>query len=218
MQDADVKFTFGLGPAGTGKTYLAVAAALKRLEAGDVRSILLVRPALEAGQKIGFLPGSPEEKLAPYYIEIQNIFIEFLGKSKFNSLVNSGAIEFLQPGFIRGRTFKNSYVIVDEAQNFTYGEIKTVASRIGEGSVYCIMGDPDQTDLRPQHLSGLNDFAEAQKINPRNMVFTFMSAKGIERSPECRTIIENCAAYEKSREEQRTTAKPQMNGHDPAPV
>jgi phosphate starvation-inducible PhoH-like protein len=148
-----------LGPAGTGKTYLAVAKAVAALEAGDINRIILTRPAVEAGETLGYLPGGVENKLSPYLRPLYDALTERLGSAKrIKSLSAEGIIEIAPVAFMRGRTLNNAFIVVDEAQNLTYAQIKMLLTRLGWHSTMVLTGDPDQTDLLPG-VSGLKDIA-----------------------------------------------------------
>ncbi|MEQ8435026.1 MAG: PhoH family protein [Oceanicaulis sp.] len=152
-----------LGPAGTGKTYLAVAKAVEALEAGQVGRIVLSRPAVEAGESLGFLPGAMEEKLAPYLRPLYDALADRLSPKRLKALMAEGLIEIAPIGYMRGRTLNNAYVVVDEAQNCTYAQLKMLLTRLGWNSTMVVTGDPAQTDLLPE-LSGLKTIAE--KLDP----------------------------------------------------
>ena len=147
-----------LGPAGTGKTYLAVAKAVESLEMGKVQRIVLSRPAVEAGESLGFLPGDLNEKLAPYLRPLYDALTERLGTKRLKTLLAEGVIEIAPVAYMRGRTLSECFVVIDEAQNCTYGQIKMLLTRLGWRSTMVLTGDPDQTDLLPG-MSGLNDIA-----------------------------------------------------------
>jgi len=146
-----------LGPAGTGKTYLAIAKAVDALESGKVGRIVLSRPAVEAGESIGFLPGEMEDKLAPYLRPLYDALSDRLSMKRVRALMAEGAIE-IAPGFMRGRTLNNAFVVIDEAQNCTYVQLKMLLTRLGWSSTMVITGDPHQSDLLPE-LSGLSEVA-----------------------------------------------------------
>ncbi|MBY0565427.1 MAG: PhoH family protein [Hyphomonadaceae bacterium] len=148
-----------LGPAGTGKTYLAIAKAVEALEAGKVGRIVLSRPAVEAGESLGFLPGAMEDKLAPYLRPLYDALTDRLSAKRLKALIAEGLIEIAPVGFMRGRTLNNAFVVIDEAQNCTYGQIKMLLTRLGWHSTMVVTGDPAQTDLLPD-LSGLGVVAE----------------------------------------------------------
>ncbi len=148
-----------LGPAGTGKTYLAIAKAVEALEAGRVGRIVLSRPAVDAGETLGFLPGDVEDKLAPYLRPLYDALSDRLSMKRVRGLMAEGLIEIAPVGFMRGRTLNNAFVVIDEAQNCTYGQLKMLLTRLGWSSTMVITGDPAQSDLLPG-LSGLPDVAE----------------------------------------------------------
>ncbi|SDG45304.1 PhoH family protein [Roseospirillum parvum] len=148
-----------LGPAGTGKTYLAIAKAVEALEAGEVGRILLTRPAIEAGENLGYLPGGLEDKLDPYLRPLYDALNERLGAKRLKGLLADGTIEIAPVAFMRGRTLNNAFVVIDEAQNCTYGQIKMLLTRLGWHTTMVLTGDPDQSDLLPG-VSGLADIAD----------------------------------------------------------
>lgn len=148
-----------LGPAGTGKTYLAIAKAVEALEAGRVGRIVLSRPAVEAGESIGFLPGEMENKLAPYLRPLYDALSDRLSMKRVKALMAEGLIEIAPVGFMRGRTLNNAFVVIDEAQNCTYVQLKMLLTRLGWHSTMVVTGDPHQSDLLPG-VSGLGDVAD----------------------------------------------------------
>jgi phosphate starvation-inducible PhoH-like protein len=152
-----------LGPAGTGKTYLAIAKAVAALEAGKVGKIVLSRPAVEAGESIGFLPGDVEDKLAPYLRPLYDALSDRLSMKRVRSLIAEGAIEIAPVGYMRGRTLNNAFVVIDEAQNCTYVQLKMLLTRLGWHSTMVVTGDPNQSDLLPE-LSGLGTVAERLEL------------------------------------------------------
>src|SRR6202035_3952704 len=145
-----------LGPAGTGKTYLAIAKAVEALDAGKVGRIVLSRPAVEAGESLGFLPGDLNEKLAPYLRPLYDALTERLGTKRLKQMLADGVIEIAPVAYMRGRTLNECFVVIDEAQNCTYGQLKMLLTRLGWRSTMVLTGDPDQTDL----LSGLSGLGE----------------------------------------------------------
>jgi phosphate starvation-inducible PhoH-like protein len=147
-----------LGPAGTGKTYLAIAKAVEALEDGKIERIMLSRPAVEAGESLGYLPGDLEEKLAPYLRPLYDALSDRVGRKRLKSLLSDGSIEIAPVAYMRGRTLNNAFIVIDEAQNCTYGQIKMLLTRLGWHSTMVLTGDPDQTDLLPG-MSGLSDIA-----------------------------------------------------------
>jgi len=148
-----------IGPAGTGKTYLAIARAVEALESGKVGRIVLSRPAVEAGESLGYLPGDLEEKLAPYLRPLYDALNERLGAKRLKNLLADGSIEIAPVAYMRGRTLNNAFVVIDEAQNCTYGQIKMLLTRLGWHSTMVLTGDPDQTDLL-DGMSGLGPIAD----------------------------------------------------------
>ncbi len=159
MQAMEAKaLVLALGPAGTGKTYLAIAKAVEALESGRVARIVLSRPAVEAGESIGFLPGEMEDKLAPYLRPLYDALSDRLSMKRVRALIAEGAIEIAPVGFMRGRTLNNAFVVIDEAQNCTYVQLKMLLTRLGWSSTMVITGDPAQSDLLPE-LSGLAEVA-----------------------------------------------------------
>lgn len=145
-----------LGPAGTGKTYLAIAKGVEALDDNRVSRIVLTRPAVEAGESLGFLPGDLQDKLAPYLRPLYDALTERLGTKRLKALLAEGAIEIAPVAYMRGRTLNDCFVVIDEAQNCTYGQLKMLLTRLGWRSTMVLTGDPDQTDL----LSGLSGLAE----------------------------------------------------------
>ena len=150
--------TLTLGPAGTGKTYLAVSAAVDALCEGRVARIILTRPAVEAGESLGFLPGDMHAKLAPYLRPLDDALTERLGGKRLKQLIGERAIEIAPIAYMRGRTLNNAFIVIDEAQNCTYGQIKMLLTRLGANARMVVTGDPDQSDLL-DGLSGLADIA-----------------------------------------------------------
>jgi phosphate starvation-inducible PhoH-like protein len=148
-----------LGPAGSGKTYLSIAKAVEALESGAVGRIVLSRPAVEAGESLGYLPGELEDKLAPYLRPLYDALSDRLSMKRVRSLITEGAIEIAPVGFMRGRTLNNAFVVIDEAQNCTYVQLKMLLTRLGWNSTMVVTGDPQQSDLLPE-LSGLGPVAD----------------------------------------------------------
>ena len=155
LQQDDLGLVFGVGPAGTGKTYLAVAIGAAELRAGKRERLVVARPAVEAGEKLGFLPGALEEKVDPYMLPIWDALNECLGAQEVDRRKERREIEVAPLAFMRGRTLKNAFVIVDEAQNATVPQMKMVLTRLGRGSRMVVTGDPSQTDLPGNMQSGL---------------------------------------------------------------
>ncbi|MGE5500582.1 MAG: PhoH family protein [Ignavibacteriales bacterium] len=160
MEAIDEKnLVLALGPAGTGKTYIAITKAVEALESGKVGRIVLSRPAVEAGESIGFLPGEMEDKLAPYLRPLYDALTDRLSMKRVRALMAEGAIEIAPVGFMRGRTLNNAFVVIDEAQNCTYVQLKMLLTRLGWHSTMVVTGDPNQSDLLPE-MSGLGPVAE----------------------------------------------------------
>lgn len=154
----DYNLTLAIGPAGTGKTYLAISSAVQALEKGNIERIVLSRPAMEAGESLGYLPGDMHEKMAPYLRPLYDALGDRMGGKRVRQSIEEGTIEIAPIGFMRGRTLNNSFVVIDEAQNCTYGQLKMVLSRLGWHSKMVVTGDPDQSDLLAG-ISGLSEIA-----------------------------------------------------------
>ena len=159
------ELVFGLGPAGTGKTYLAVAVAVAMLTRGSVDRIILSRPAVEAGETLGFLPGDLQEKMSPFLRPLYDALNDRMGSKRLKQYLAEGSIEIAPIGFMRGRTLNNAFVVIDEAQNCTYGQIKMLLTRLGWHSTMVLTGDPDQSDLL-EGMSGLPDIAHKLSAVP----------------------------------------------------
>lgn len=151
--------TFAVGPAGSGKTYLAISAAVEALQEERVEKIILSRPAMEAGESLGFLPGDMHEKMAPYLRPLYDALGDRMGGKRVKQYLEEGTIEIAPVGFMRGRTLNNAFVVIDEAQNCTYAQLKMLLSRLGWNSTMVITGDPDQSDL----LDGMSGLAAIAK-------------------------------------------------------
>jgi phosphate starvation-inducible PhoH-like protein len=184
---------FGVGPAGTGKTYLAMAQAISALLAKRVSRIILARPAVEAGEKLGFLPGDLQEKVNPYLRPLYDALHDMLDADRVERLLERGVIEVAPLAFMRGRTLSNAFVVLDEAQNATSMQMKMFLTRLGEGSRMVITGDRTQVDLPRGTASGL---AEAERIitGIKGVSFNYFTAKDVVRHPLVGRIIE---AYER---------------------
>ena len=184
---------FGLGPAGTGKTYLAVARAVEALEQEEVRRIILVRPAVEAGERLGFLPGDLMQKIDPYLRPMYDALYEMLGFERVARLVEKSIIEVAPLAFMRGRSLSESFVILDEAQNTSAEQMKMFLTRIGFGSRAVVTGDITQTDLPRGQESGLNQVVRILS-QVRRVSFSRFDAQDVVRHPLVQAIVE---AYEK---------------------
>jgi len=176
-----------LGPAGTGKTYLAVAKAVEALEAGKVGRIVLSRPAVEAGESIGFLPGDMEDKLAPYLRPLYDALSDRLSMKRVKALMAEGLIEIAPIGYMRGRTLNNAFIVVDEAQNCTYVQLKMLLTRLGWHSTMVVTGDPQQSDLLPG-ISGLMDVAQRLEPVP-DIAVVRLAEQDIVRHPLVASMI-----------------------------
>ncbi|MDF2641377.1 MAG: phoH-like protein [Pseudomonas sp.] len=184
---------FGIGPAGTGKTYLAVACAVDALEREQIRRILLVRPAVEAGEKLGFLPGDLSQKIDPYLRPLYDALYEMLGFEHVAKLIEKQVIEVAPLAYMRGRTLNNSFIILDESQNTTVEQMKMFLTRIGFGSTAVITGDITQVDLPKGTKSGLTHVIDVLKDVP-GISFTHFKPKDVVRHPLVQRIVE---AYER---------------------
>jgi len=173
--------TQALGPAGKGKTYLAISAAVEALVAGRVGRIVLTRPAIEAGENLGFLPGDLHDKLAPYLRPLYDALNERIGGKRVRQMMAEGTIEIAPIAYMRGRTLNNSFVVIDEAQNCTYGQIKMLLTRLGWHSTMVLTGDPDQSDLL-DGLSGLYDIAGRLEAVP-GIAVVRLNERDIVRHP-----------------------------------
>ncbi len=187
---------FGVGPAGTGKTYLAVACAVDALERDQVRRILLVRPAVEAGERLGFLPGDLAQKIDPYLRPLYDALYEMLGFERVAKLIERNVIEVAPLAYMRGRTLNESFIILDEAQNTTPEQMKMFLTRIGFGSTAVITGDVTQVDLPRGQASGLRQAVEVlSEVN--GISFTFFSARDVVRHPLVQRIVSAYDAFDK---------------------
>ena len=180
---------FAVGPAGTGKTYVGVALAVKALKEKQVRRIILTRPAVEAGENLGFLPGDLKEKLDPYMQPLYDALRDMIPHEKLNAFIEAGIIEIAPLAFMRGRTLDNAFVILDEAQNTTHAQMKMFLTRMGRNAKFMITGDPGQIDLPRKVSSGLK---EAMLIlqNVQGIAFLHLDDKDVVRHPLVRSIIE----------------------------
>lgn len=188
----DYDITFGIGPAGTGKTYLSVACAVSMFEKEEIKRIVLVRPAVEAGEKLGFLPGDLTQKVDPYLRPLYDALYSFMGYEKVSKLLEKNIIEIAPLAFMRGRTLNNSFIILDEAQNTTPEQMKMFLTRLGFGSKAVITGDVTQIDLAKNQLSGL---VSVEKIlnNIKGICFQHFTKADVVRHPLVQKIVE---AYE----------------------
>jgi phosphate starvation-inducible PhoH-like protein len=187
--------TFGIGPAGTGKTYLAVASAVDALERSAVQRIILTRPAVEAGEKLGFLPGDLGQKVDPYLRPLYDALYELMGFDKVQKAFERSALEIAPLAFMRGRTLNNAFIILDEAQNTTPEQMKMFLTRIGFGAKAVITGDVSQIDLPKGAPSGLVD-AERVLRRVTGIAITHFTSKDVVRHPLVARIVD---AYDKQR-------------------
>ena len=193
MQRHDLNF--GVGPAGTGKTYLAVACAVEALESNAARRLVLVRPAVEAGERLGFLPGDMAQKIDPYLRPLYDALYEMLGFERVSKLIERSVIEIAPLAFMRGRTLNDSFIILDEAQNTTVEQMKMFLTRIGFGSTAVVTGDVTQVDL-PRHVqSGLRHALQVLKEVDGISITTF-TARDVVRHPLVQRIVGAYARYE----------------------
>jgi phosphate starvation-inducible protein PhoH and related proteins len=197
IQQYDI--TFGIGPAGTGKTYLAVACAVDAFERDLIKRIVLVRPAVEAGERLGFLPGDLIQKVDPYLRPLYDALFDLMGFEKTTKLMERGTIEVAPLAFMRGRTLNGSFIILDEAQNTTPEQMKMFLTRIGFGTKTVVTGDPTQIDLQKNQKSGLFD---AQRVLSRveGIAFTHFTARDVVRHPLVQKIV---SAYERDGDAKR---------------
>ena len=194
---------FGLGPAGTGKTYLAMAMAITAFKNNEVGRIILTRPAIEAGEKLGFLPGDLQSKVDPYLRPLYDALYQIMGAESFAANMEKGLIEVAPLAYMRGRTLDNAFIILDEAQNTTPAQMKMFLTRIGFGSKVIITGDLTQKDLPKDAVSGL-DVALKVLSKVDEIGFANMSSKDVVRHPLVQKIVK---AYEEYEEKQTRTAK-----------
>ncbi|CAL1239346.1 PhoH family protein [Candidatus Methylocalor cossyra] len=195
IQDHDI--SFGIGPAGTGKTYLAVASAVAALEQEAVRRLILARPAVEAGEKLGFLPGDMAQKVDPYLRPLYDALYEMLGFERVAKLIERNVIEVAPLAFMRGRTLNDSFIILDEAQNTTVEQIKMFLTRVGFGSKAVVTGDITQIDLPRNKTSGLRHVLEVLK-GLDGISFTFFTSHDVVRHPLVQRIVAAYEAYERA--------------------
>ena len=201
--------TFGIGPAGTGKTYLAVAAAVDALERQEIRRILLTRPAVEAGEKLGFLPGDLSQKVDPYLRPLYDALFEMLGFERVEKLIERNVIEIAPLAYMRGRTLNDAFIILDEGQNTTVEQMKMFLTRIGFNSKAVITGDITQIDLPRNVKSGLRHSIEVLN-GVDGLSFNFFQATDVVRHPVVARIVQ---AYEKF-EQQKAAAESKIAGRE----
>jgi len=198
--------TFGVGPAGTGKTYLAMAMAVSYLKQQKVSRIILTRPAVEAGEKLGFLPGTLTEKVDPYLRPLYDALYEMVDPEKIKDMLEKNIIEIAPLAFMRGRTLNDAFIILDEAQNTTREQMKMFLTRIGFGSKAVITGDITQIDLPKVSQSGLVEALQVLK-DVKGIGICRFSEKDVVRHPVVQRIITAYDRYEKERENEQNTNK-----------
>ena len=191
----DNMIVFGLGPAGTGKTYLAMAMAITAFKANEVSRIILTRPAIEAGEKLGFLPGDLQSKVDPYLRPLYDALYQIMGAESFTRNMEKGLIEVAPLAYMRGRTLDNAFIILDEAQNTTPAQMKMFLTRIGFGSKVIVTGDASQKDLAPDMKSGL-DVAEKVLKGIDDIAFCNLTSKDVVRHPLVQKIVKAYDDYE----------------------
>lgn len=200
---------FGIGPAGTGKTYLAMAMAVNAFKKNEVERIILTRPAIEAGEKLGFLPGDLQSKVDPYLRPLYDALFEIMGAESFNLNLEKGLIEVAPLAYMRGRTLDNAFIILDEAQNTTPSQMKMFLTRIGFGSKVIVTGDGSQKDLPPNVKSGLDEAVKILKDIPE-IGFNKFSTRDVVRHPLVQRIVKAYEDYERraaKRDEKREEKK-----------
>ena len=200
---------FGIGPAGTGKTYLAMAMAVNAFKKNEVERIILTRPAIEAGEKLGFLPGDLQSKVDPYLRPLYDALFEIMGAESFNVNLEKGLIEVAPLAYMRGRTLDNAFIILDEAQNTTPSQMKMFLTRIGFGSKVIVTGDGSQKDLPPNVKSGLDEAVKILKDIPE-IGFNKFSTRDVVRHPLVQRIVKAYEDYERraaKRDEKREEKK-----------
>lgn len=201
----DHMVVFGIGPAGTGKTYLAMAMAITAFKNNEVSRIILTRPAIEAGEKLGFLPGDLQSKVDPYLRPLYDALYQIMGAESFMKNMEKGLIEVAPLAYMRGRTLDNAYIILDEAQNTTPAQMKMFLTRIGFGSKVVVTGDASQKDLAPDTKSGL-DIATKVLSKIDDIAFCTLSSKDVVRHPLVQKIVRAYEDYE-TKEKKRSELK-----------
>ena len=201
--------TFGIGPAGTGKTYIAMAMAVRAFRRNEVTRIILTRPAIEAGEKLGFLPGDLQSKIDPYLRPLYDALYEIMGAEAFLKNSEKGLIEVAPLAYMRGRTLDNAFIILDEAQNTTPAQMKMFLTRIGFGTKVVITGDRTQKDLPKGAESGLDvSFKVLKKID--EIGFCELTSKDVVRHPLVQKIVQAYEVYEEKKGRDRKSTKPKV--------
>ena len=199
----DKMICFGIGPAGTGKTFLAMAMAITAFKNNDVNRIILTRPAIEAGEKLGFLPGDLQSKVDPYLRPLYDALYQIMGAESFNANMEKGLIEVAPLAYMRGRTLDNAFIILDEAQNTTPAQMKMFLTRIGFGSKVVITGDLTQKDLPNSTVSGLDVAMKVLSKLKDDIAFVELTSKDVVRHPLVQKIVNAYEIYEKANEKAR---------------
>ena len=193
-------FTFGIRPAGTGKTWLAVACAVEALERDEVRRLVLVRPAVEAGERLGFLPGDLSQKIDPYLRPMYDALYEMIGIEKVNKLIERNVIEVAPLAYMRGRTLNDAFILLDEAQNTTAEQMKMFLTRLGFGSSAVITGDITQIDLPRHQMSGLRQAADILE-GVKGISFNWFTGRDVVRHKLVQKIVEAYESHDRERAE-----------------
>ncbi len=209
----DHAINFGIGPAGTGKTYLAVACAVQALETEQISRILLVRPVVEAGETLGFLPGDYVQKLDPYLRPLYDALNDMLGNDKVNKLLERGTIEIAPLAYMRGRTLNDSFILLDESQNCTKEQMKMFLTRIGFGSTVVITGDVTQVDLPRHKFSGLKH-AELVLKDIKGISFTYFDHNDVMRHPLVEQVVQAYNRFEIEQREEQRKANEEKKGRE----
>lgn len=206
---------FGIGPAGTGKTYLAMAMAIAAFKSNEVSRIILTRPAIEAGEKLGFLPGDLQSKVDPYLRPLYDALFQIMGAESFNANMEKGLIEVAPLAYMRGRTLDNAFIILDEAQNTTPAQMKMFLTRIGFGSKVIVTGDLTQKDLPKDTVSGL-DVAMKVLSKVEDIAFVKLTNQDVVRHPLVQKIVKAYEDYEKKNEQKNQLKKDAKHKNKPA--
>ena len=201
---------FGIGPAGTGKTYLAMAKAITAFKNNEINRIILTRPAIEAGEKLGFLPGDLQSKVDPYLRPLYDALYEIMGADSFIKNMDKGLIEVAPLAYMRGRTLDNAFIVLDEAQNTTPAQMKMFLTRIGFGSKAIITGDLSQKDIPKDAISGLDVALKVLK-NVDDIGVCQMTSADVVRHPLIQKIVEAYDRYEEGQKSQKKTDKRSRN-------
>ncbi len=204
--------TFGIGPAGTGKTYLAMAMAVTAFKNEEVSRIIMTRPAIEAGEKLGFLPGDLQSKVDPYLRPLYDALYQIMGPESYQKNMEKGLIEVAPLAYMRGRTLDNAFIILDEAQNTTPAQMKMFLTRIGFGSKVIVTGDMTQKDLPDQQASGLDVAVKVLK-NVDDIAFCYLSSKDVVRHPLVQKIVKAYDDYEEKMARRKTVRQAAKGGH-----